>query len=65
MTTTSADIKVQVQASLAEWVIEYDVDGIVTAIIEKYGLVHIDTIPSEEYWPMVARFDLAPVDYDA
>ena len=50
---TDHDIATQVIQTLADHVNDFDVDGIVRAIVDGYGLVDIDIIPDEEYWMLV------------
>lgn len=50
---TDHDIATQVIQTLADHVGDFDVDGIVHAIVDGYGLVDIDIIPDEEYWMLV------------
>lgn len=55
---TSDDITRQVEASLTDWVSDFDVPAIVADIIATYGLVDIDDIDTEEYWALVQTHDV-------
>ena len=50
---TDHDIATQVTQTLADHVNDFDVDRIVRAIVDGYGLMDIDNIPDEEYWMLV------------
>jgi hypothetical protein len=52
---TDTDIQFQVEQSLTHWVHEYDVRGITEEIMNTFGRIDIDTIPSETYWGIVSR----------
>jgi len=56
---TDRDIRDEVVQSLTEFAGDFNVGGIVRAIIDRYGLVKIDDIPAGEYWPLVKRFDVS------
>lgn len=62
MTITSTDITRQVTESIEAsgdptLTSSIDVTGIVGEIIQRYGLVDIDTIDHDEYWALVQRHD--------
>lgn len=50
---TDHDIATQVEQSLADHVGDFDVEAIVRAIIDGYGLVDISTIDDDQYWTLV------------
>jgi hypothetical protein len=52
---TDRDMARQVAESLAEWVGDCDVPGIVRDIIQRHGRCDIDTLDREEYWGIVER----------
>lgn len=52
---TRDEIKYSVSLTLREFADEYDIDGIADDIVSRYGRVHIDTIPSSEYWDLVGK----------
>lgn len=55
MTITSRDITTQVLHSLNDDASDFDLAGIVDAIITTYGLVDTNTIDHDEYWALIAR----------
>jgi hypothetical protein len=52
-TRTAEDVRHEVITSLAGSESEFNVDGIVDAIVSNYGLDSIDDIPSNAYWTIV------------
>jgi hypothetical protein len=52
------DLTRVVRQSLTEWVNDYDVSGFVAGYIQRYGLANIEDVPSEEYWALMAQYDL-------
>lgn len=59
MRIASHILKDQVQEALGMGGGTYDIDGIVAEIVGRFGRVDIDSVPSEEYWGIVARHDVS------
>jgi hypothetical protein len=57
MTLTDRDIRDQVQQACDASVGTYDVSAITRAIVDRYGLVDIDTIDDDEFWSLVMAHD--------
>jgi len=55
--TSSSDIRDDVTHSLASYVNDYDVDGIVSELIHRYGIDGYATIDMAEYWATVEKYD--------
>jgi hypothetical protein len=51
------DIENQVRASLPGIDDQYDIPKITAEIIDRFGLVDIDTVEASAYWDIVARHD--------
>lgn len=60
MTINSRDIKDQVIEALAGDEDDYDLDEIVADLIQRFGRVHVGTMPSREFWDIVADHDISP-----
>lgn len=59
-TITDRDMREQVTQSVISepgGVSDFDVNAIVETLQERYGLVHIDEIPSDIYWDIVQQHD--------
>ena len=56
------DMQREVRLSLGDYADDFDLDGIMASLVQQYGVVHPDKIPSGFYWATVQRFDLAGVD---
>jgi hypothetical protein len=54
---TRDDLTAQVVLTLGDFVADFDLGGIVDAIVDTYGVVHVDVVPDEDYWALVRRFD--------
>ncbi len=52
---TDRDVKNAVVATLGDDADQHDVSAITDEIIDKHGLVDIETIDDEEYWRIVKR----------
>jgi hypothetical protein len=48
---------IQVTATLGDRADDFDIDAIVTALIERYGYIDVGEIPSREYWDIVLTHD--------
>jgi len=57
-TITAGDMRFQVTQSLGGDGSDYAVTALVRALIDRFGLVDIDDIPSDDYWPMVRAHDV-------
>lgn len=57
MTMTDRDMTKQVEDTLTEYVNDYYVPAIVRKLIEKYGVVNIESIPDDEFWLVVWSFE--------
>jgi hypothetical protein len=61
MTITDRDVEQQVrdavQVDIYASRADIDVSGVAAAIIERYGLVDIDDVPSDEFWGLVEQHD--------
>ncbi|SRR6266566_2339860 len=55
MTTTDRDIRDQVQRAVDASEGTYDVDAIIRDIVQRYGLVDVDTIDHDEFRALVAE----------
>lgn len=58
--TTASDIRDDVRQALdasPEFAGDFDVDRIVREIIERVGVEGYATLPTEEFWQIVARHD--------
>ncbi|NEB71234.1 hypothetical protein G3I39_29830 [Streptomyces fulvissimus] len=55
--TTRAEIAHQVSTTLGDHAADFDIDAITEEITERYGLVDIDAIDSEEYNALIERHD--------
>lgn len=60
MTITDRDIRDQVQQATEASEGSYDADAIVREIVQRYGLVSIDTIDHDEFWAIVGQYPTDP-----
>jgi hypothetical protein len=67
ITITDRDMRDQVERSLEGWTGgpgSFDVPAIVEALQARYGLTHIDEIPSDDYWAIVEKHDTRTTDQE-
>lgn len=61
-----ATLKSDIAASLGEFLDDYDIDAIAGEIEEKYpDAQRVDDVPSDDYWDIIKRHDIAPIGYVA
>jgi len=56
---TDRTMKIQVEVTLIDQRSYFDVDTIVDEIKAEFGLVNIDDVPSEKYWAIVEKHQVA------
>lgn len=54
---TDMDMRQQVAIACGAFADEFDLDAIVDELRGEFGLVHIDEIPSEQFWAVVEHHD--------
>lgn len=60
MMLTRQEIADAVSTTLGDHVDDYDMDAVTAEIIATYGAVSsLDDIPTDEYWALIERHDLA------
>lgn len=59
MTFTARDLRDQVTTATDASDGTYDVDAIVTEIVERHGAVPVDSLEHDEFWALVARHVVA------
>lgn len=55
---TRADMEHDVALTVRDYIADYDVPGIVTALIAEYGVIDVESVPGDEYWSIVADYDV-------
>jgi len=54
--TSSQDLHVAIETSLTDYAGDFDLTEIVSAYIQRWGRVSIDSIDSEEYWSFIENY---------
>jgi hypothetical protein len=55
------DMTDSIAGALGDYGDDYDIDALTGELLERYGLVHVDSIPTAEFWEIADRHQLPPV----